>query len=114
STTTPPPPANTGPGGNTSSGSVAPGSTPSGFGAGTGVFVDATANLPVSALQDYAADAGDLDGDGDVDIAIAAQGTDSRVLFNDGQGRFSIRAGAFPTISMNARDVRLIDVENDG
>jgi hypothetical protein len=32
------------------------------------VFTDATANLPVSNSNDYGADAGDLDGDGDVDV----------------------------------------------
>jgi FG-GAP-like repeat len=116
--TTPPPPpappplANTGGGGNTSSGSATTGATAGGFGAGTGVFVDASGNLPVTTGNDWGAESGDFDGDGDVDVVIAVNGAPSRLLLNDGQANFV--AGAFPATVMNATDVRSIDVENDG
>ncbi len=101
-------------GGNTTSGSAASGATPGGFAGGTGVFTDASHLLPASAERDYGADAGDLDGDGDVDIVIAVNGGPSRVLFNEGAAGFVERPGAFPTLTMEATDVRLIDADGDG
>lgn len=100
-------------GGNTSSGSAASGATPTGFGKGTGQFIDGTSALPVSNSADWGADAGDLDGDGDVDIAIAVNGAASRILWNDGKAGFTIRPTSFPSLVMAATDVRLIDIDND-
>ncbi|MGE0709204.1 MAG: FG-GAP repeat domain-containing protein [Planctomycetota bacterium] len=101
-------------GGNTSSGSATSGATAAGFGKGTGRFVDGTANLPTSASNDYGADSGDLDGDGDIDIAIAVMDGPSRILWNDGKGKFSLRTTSFPALTMKATDVRLIDADKDG
>lgn len=101
-------------GGNTSSGSATTGATAAGFGKGTGQFVDASANVPQSTTSDRGADSGDLDGDGDIDVAIAVRGDASRILWNDGQGNFSLRPASFPNTVMEATDVRLIDADKDG
>lgn len=100
-------------GGNTSSGSSSSGSTGSGFFGGTGRFVDATAMLPDTTAADWGADAGDLDGDGRIDIAIAVNNGPPRVLFNEGL-RFVERTGAIARDSFAATDVRLVDVDKDG
>lgn len=111
--TTPGGGTSTTPGGNTSSGSAASGATSGGFSGGTGTFVDASALLPNSTAQDYGADAADLDGDNDIDIAIAVNGGGpSRILFNETTG-FVERAGAFPATVMAATDVRVVDVDGD-
>lgn len=116
SATTTPPTANPGAvlGGNTSSGSATSGATASGFGKGTGVFTDASNQLPASTSNDYGADSGDLDGDGDIDVAIAVNGGPSRILWNDGQGNFTLRPNSFPNLVMAATSVRLIDADLDG
>lgn len=101
-------------GGNTSSGSATSGATASGFGKGTGVFSDASGQLPASTSNDYGVDVGDLDGDGDVDVAIAVNGGPARILWNDGQANFTLRPASFPTLSMAATSVRLIDSDQDG
>lgn len=100
-------------GGNTSSGSATSGATAAGFGKGTGVFTDASGQLPSSSSADYGADSGDLDGDGDIDVAIAVNGGPSRILWNDGQGNFTLRPTSFPTLVMAATSVRLIDADHD-
>lgn len=100
-------------GGNTSSGSAATGATSGGYSGGTGNFVDGSALLPSSTAQDYGADAADLDGDNDIDIAIAVNGGGpSRILFNEPTG-FVERAGAFPATVMAATDVRVVNVDGD-
>jgi hypothetical protein len=100
-------------GGNTSSGSAATGATSAGYAGGTGNFVDASALLPNTTTADYGADAADLDGDNDVDIAIAVNGgAPSRILFNEPTG-FAERAGAFPATVMRATDVRAVNVDGD-
>ncbi len=101
-------------GGNTSSGSSNTGATSSGFQGGTGQFIDATALLPDSTSSDWGADAADLDGDGDIDVAIAVNAAASRILWNDGIQGFQLRAGSFPSLVMNASDVRATDVDKDG
>ncbi|MBL4849578.1 MAG: VCBS repeat-containing protein [Planctomycetes bacterium] len=101
-------------GGNTSSGSATSGATASGFGKGTGQFTDASNNLPASTSNDYGADSGDLDGDGDIDVAIAVNGGPARILWNDGTGVFTLRPASFPTTVMAATSVRLIDADQDG
>ena len=101
-------------GGNTSSGSATSGATSSGFGKGTGVFTDASGRLPASTSNDYGVDVGDLDGDGDVDVAIAVNGGPARILWNDGNANFTLRPASFPTLSMAATSVRLIDANKDG
>jgi hypothetical protein len=121
STTTPTPTVPTTPGGgsttttggNTSSGSAATGATSGGYSGGTGNFVDASALLPNSSAQDYGADAADLDGDNDIDIAIAVNGGGpSRILWNEPTG-FVERAGSFPSTVMAATDVRVVNVDGD-
>ena len=81
---------------------------------GTGRFSDVSQRLPFALLATVAGLAlGDLDGDGDLDLAVATwQGT-SRVFFNDGTGTFT---EPFPNLlpNLNASDVRLVDVDGDG
>jgi hypothetical protein len=102
------------PGGNTSSGSATSGATAAGFGKGTGVFTNGSSQLPASTSNDYGADVGDLDGDGDVDVAIAVMNGPSRILWNDGKANFTERPTSFPPTVMAATDVRLIDFDQDG
>lgn len=101
-------------GGNTSSGSSNTGATTGGFQGGTGTFIDASALIPNSTSSDWGADAADLDGDGDIDVAIAVNGAASRILFNHGTAGFATRAGALPATVMAASDVRAVDVDKDG
>ena len=100
-------------GGNTSSGSAVTGATASGFGAGTGVFSDATGLVPNTTFNDWGADTGDLDGDGDMDVAIAVNGGTPRILLNDGTGSMTEATGAFAAGSFDATDVRVIDADGD-
>lgn len=101
-------------GGNTSSGSSNTGATAGGYQGGTGQFIDASALLPDSSSQDFGADAADLDGDGDIDIAIAVNNGESRILWNEGTQGFVLRPGSLPAMTMAATDVRAVDVDKDG
>lgn len=68
--------------------------------------------LAMTSLVSAKGDAGDLDGDGDLDIVIAVTGADdSVVLTNDGSNGWTqtqtLAAG-------DARDVEIVDVDGDG
>ena len=103
--------------GPTSSNSTAPtntaSTTPPLANTGTGTFIDGSASLPSSATDDFGVAAGDFDGDGDIDLMIAANLAPSRILENDG-GNFTLKAGAFPSIVMRATDVHARDLDKDG
>ena len=60
----------------------------------------------------YAAPLADLDGDGDLDLAVGNDSDPNRIYVNDGQGRFQpgIRFGPQ---SQNTRNVTLADVDGD-
>ena len=82
---------------------------------GSGKFVDATATaLPKLVDRTSAAAAGDIDGDGDVDLVFAnsesSSATPSRILLNDGKGKFTDTAS---NLSHKAVSVILFDVDND-
>ena len=75
-----------------------------------------SSNLPVSSLAGMCMDAdqGDIDGDGDVDLALAQEFALNIVLLNDGSGVFSIAAGAVNGGDGDNEDVRLRDFNGDG
>jgi hypothetical protein len=60
----------------------------------------------------YQATAGDLDGDGDVDL-VANTALGLRILWNDGQGRFTPGPVLAPSTLVATR-VALADIDNDG
>ncbi len=78
---------------------------PSGLQAG---YVDGT-------LDDATAvDAGDLDGDGNVDLAIARRGKADMVLYGSGDGSFTAEASAIPDTANASRGIAIVDVDGDG
>jgi len=65
----------------------------------------------------YAIDAGDLDGDGDMDVVIGANGGDSAVwLANDGNENFSLGSilDNSTDLSNGVRKVSVVDLDQDG
>ncbi|MEQ9641479.1 MAG: calcium-binding protein [Alphaproteobacteria bacterium] len=89
---------------------------------GSGGLRNASANLPQRNDFTHSAAAGDIDGDGDIDLIAAnsgvasAQGT--QVLLNDGAGRFTAASGRLPgdfeTGAAISYAIDLIDVNGDG
>ncbi|MGH2652368.1 MAG: FG-GAP repeat domain-containing protein, partial [Actinomycetota bacterium] len=80
---------------------------------GSGVFTDATAQLP--AINDATEDVafGDIDGDGALDALIGNYGP-CRAYVNDGTGTFSNGAGLLPIGASGALAIDLGDVDGDG
>lgn len=75
---------------------------------------DTAASLPADASDDVHAELGDVDGDGDLDLYIAAEGPD-RLLINDGAGHFSDQSAArLPPDNDNSEDADFGDVDGDG
>ncbi|MFT5050567.1 MAG: hypothetical protein ACI8QZ_001969 [Chlamydiales bacterium] len=92
---------------------------------GNGNFVERSAtHLPQIALSLGDAEAGDLDGDGDLDLVLTDWGAGdnmtnaggrTRLWLNDGQGRFTEAAeGRMPaTLVRFSWDLECVDVDND-
>ena len=78
---------------------------------GAGEFLDAANVTPEGLIYRDEVALGDLDGDGDVDAAVAQEGS-LVVLENDGTGRFTRRPDSPPTIP--SRRVLLFDMDGDG
>jgi hypothetical protein len=80
------------------------------------LYEDVTAtHLPV--LEGPSLDAGlaDLDGDGDLDIVIAVEWDQNRLLINNGSGVFSDQTEArLPNTSHDSEDVGISDFDGDG
>lgn len=68
--------------------------------------------LGLNLSTSYAAVPADLDGDGDLDIAVGNDNAPNRIFYNDGQGVF-IEAGSFGYIS-SLRGLTTADIDNDG
>ena len=77
---------------------------------------DAT-SLPAREVTLRAMDAaaGDLDGDGDIDLFIAQEFQSNRVLINDGSGVFADESAArLPAGAFDSEEVQLVDLDGDG
>jgi len=84
--------------------------------AGNATFQNvSTSNLPLTSLGGLCMDAdhGDVDGDGDIDLALAQEHATNIILLNDGSGVFSVLAGAVMGGTGDNEDVRLRDFDGD-
>jgi len=81
-----------------------------------GWFIDAsTSHLPAIDVQAQGIVLADLDGDGDLDMAIASQDPINRLLLNDGGGRFTDATDRMgPQIPTETREVHALDANGDG
>ena len=85
------------------------------FGDGQGALSAGLTNSSVDHLQLQTMDTGDIDGDGDLDLAYQGtlgSGSEVGVLYNDGSGVFA--PGVVLIGSPNAYDVTLLDLTGDG
>ena len=81
---------------------------------GTGHFAETFGRIPFAIDQTSGYVAGDIDGDGDLDLIQANIGS-NRVLVNDGEGFFSDESEArLPANDASTRKVVLGDVDGDG
>jgi hypothetical protein len=81
-----------------------------------GHFIDATrTHLPRVDVQAQGIVLADLDGDGDLDMAIAGQDPFNRLLLNDGRGRFSDATDRLGRqVPTETREVHALDANGDG
>lgn len=76
-----------------------------------GPWVDVTAGMPPVVGDVEAIAAGDVDGDGDFDLAVQDERT-AAIWTNDGSGRFTVAAGIPPMPSV-ARAFEFVDLDGD-
>jgi MYXO-CTERM domain-containing protein len=83
---------------------------------GTGKFTDETAARVTGnpGADDNGVMCIDVDGDGDFDAAIPSLSNNERVLDNDGTGKFTLEAGAFPTVKDPTLWMDFGDLDGDG
>lgn len=84
-----------------------------------GAFVNATSTLPETSGNNHDATAGDIDGDGDIDLFVAdidGLGVGPYFLINDGTGVFERRDAGFFELGFYNRftSAILFDADNDG
>ncbi len=83
------------------------------FNGGAGVFGAPVVVLTGAGTSPHALQAADLDGDGDVDLAVTLKNVDQvRVLRNNGGGAF-VSAGS-TAVGSDPRDLRAADLDGDG
>ncbi|MBI3820196.1 MAG: VCBS repeat-containing protein [Planctomycetes bacterium] len=83
---------------------------------GAGVFTDiTTTNFPVILLSSPCAQFGDIDNDGDLDVALNDQNGKIRMFRNDGTGVFTDITGTnMPNLTISgAQDISFVDIDND-
>ncbi len=83
---------------------------------GSGVFADATANVPQVSVDSLGVALGDVDGDGDLDLVVGRD-NESALLVNDGFGLFVDVAPAQLPSTIHARNlasIELVDLDADG
>lgn len=83
---------------------------------GTGIFTNITAtNFPTMNLSSPCAQFGDIDNDGDLDVALCNQSAPIRMYRNNGSGLFTdITSTNMPNLNVSgAQDVSLVDIDND-
>lgn len=81
-----------------------------------GWFIDASiSHLPAIDVQAQGIVLADLDGDGDLDMAIASQDPINRLLLNDGGGRFTDATDRLgKQVATETREVHALDANGDG
>jgi hypothetical protein len=80
------------------------------LGDGTGTFADASAFLPLTPAYSRALAAGDLDGDGDLDLVVASSGV---TVWRNGPSGFAEVPGAVPAPALALSAVALADLDGD-
>ena len=87
---------------------------------GTGTFQTGGSYPASNSALTYRLAIGDVDQDGDLDVYMANSGQNTPtlgqdvLLLGDGQGGFSVAAGALPVVADDAIGVTFLDVEGDG
>jgi hypothetical protein len=81
-----------------------------------GWFVDATAtHLPAIANKAQGVALADLDRDGDLDMVVATEAPPTRLLINDGRGRFADASDRLEQVTpLETREVLVFDANGDG
>lgn len=79
-------------------------------------FTDETSTrLPSLMATSFEVDCGDVDGDNDLDLAIANSTQQNRLFLNDGSGNFTdVTSTQMPTDTDGSSDVEFCDTDGDG